>query len=82
LLKTVGLPSLIAKDWNAYRDQAIALGRDPEALRRFRQDLLSTGRASPLFDTARQARYLEAAYHAMWRRYRSGGDPAPITIPG
>jgi predicted O-linked N-acetylglucosamine transferase (SPINDLY family) len=63
LLTAAGLSELIARDWDDYERRALELARDPARTKAVTERLAS-GR-SPLFDTPRLARELEAAYRAM-----------------
>jgi predicted O-linked N-acetylglucosamine transferase (SPINDLY family) len=80
LLRTVGLPQFITYSLEEYERVALELARDPERLRAARHHLLTIGRASPLFDTERFRRHLEAAFKTMWTRYATGENPADFEI--
>ena len=60
LLNAVGLNELIAADWLAYENKAVQLALQPEELANYRQRLASSAKSSPLFDTRRFVRNLEA----------------------
>lgn len=60
LLNAVGLHELIAADWLAYENKAVQLALQPEELANYRQRLASSAKSSPLFDTLRFVRNLEA----------------------
>lgn len=77
LLHAVGLPELVAASWEAYFDLAHRLATRPDELAGVRAKLASGRLASPLFDTARFTRDLEALYAWMWAQYRSG-QRAPL----
>ncbi len=62
LLTAAGLPELIAESAAEYEKLALALARDPARLKAARDKLAAE---SPLFDTPRLARDMEAAYAAM-----------------
>ncbi len=68
----VGLPELVARDVDEYVEQAVALALDAGKRARLRRHLEGAGRASPLFDTERTTRSLEAAYLLMADQYRRG----------
>ncbi len=72
ILRAAGLGDLAVKDLAAYRDKALALARNSEALASLKLRLLAGQTRAPLFDTDRLARHLEAAYGEMVRRYRAG----------
>lgn len=80
LLKTVGLPELVTDSLEDYRARALELGRDGKALKGLKDRLALARSASPLFDTARFTRHLEAAYAEMWRRAQQGEAPGNFTI--
>jgi protein O-GlcNAc transferase len=80
LLRTVGLPELIAGTPQDYQRRAIELGQNPQALAAIRRKLAANRATTPLFDTALFARRIEAAYAAMQQRHRAGLAPANISI--
>ena len=80
LLQAVGLPELIAASRSDYEALALKLAREPEALSRLRTKLEKSRETSPLFDTARYTRHLEAAFTVMHERFQQGAAPGPIAI--
>ncbi|HWA42792.1 MAG TPA: tetratricopeptide repeat protein [Hypericibacter adhaerens] len=80
LLRAIGLPELVAGSLDAYRDLALELARHPRKLAALRARLAANRTAAPLFDSARFARGLEAAYSAMMSRLRVGFPPAATAI--
>ena len=72
LLTAVGLPDLVLPTVDEYIAAAIALAGNRARLAQLRAHLAGSGRASPLFDTERTTRALEAAYLAMADQYRQG----------
>ena len=72
LLNAVGLPELVTATSDEYVNLAIALAQDRDELMRLKTYLAGPGRASPLFDTERTTRALEAAYLAMVDQFRQG----------
>jgi predicted O-linked N-acetylglucosamine transferase (SPINDLY family) len=80
LLRTVGLPELIAPSLDEYERRAIELAGDPRRLGDLKQRLQANRRSSALFDTPRFCRHLEAAYEHMWRRAERGEPPADFTL--
>lgn len=80
LLTALGLPELIVDGPEAYRALAVQLARDPAALAALKAKLEARRTNCRLFDTARFARGLEAAYRAMWQLYLGGERPRPIAI--
>jgi protein O-GlcNAc transferase len=55
LLHTLGVPELIAKDADDYRNRAIRLIRSPSHLTHLRSRLAQQRNSSPLFDMQRFA---------------------------
>jgi predicted O-linked N-acetylglucosamine transferase (SPINDLY family) len=87
LLRTLGLPELIAESLADYETLALELARSPARLAALRARLERNRLTSPLFDTGRFCRHIEAAYGEMWERYRRGEPPqgfavAPLTPGG
>jgi predicted O-linked N-acetylglucosamine transferase (SPINDLY family) len=89
LLETMGPQELIVTSLDDYHSLGLKLARDPAALKALREKLASNRNSSPLFDTKRYARHLEAAYLDMVQRHRRGDKPeafevAPIggSVPG
>lgn len=80
LLKAVGLPELISTTMADYESTAIRLANDPTELEQLKAKLATNRLTTPLFDTARYTRHLEAAYVAMHERHLAGMPPAHITI--
>jgi predicted O-linked N-acetylglucosamine transferase (SPINDLY family) len=76
LLRTVGLPELIAASPSQYEEKALALAADPAPLAQLRRRLAE--RDSSLFDTEQYTRNIEAAYEAIYERYHSGSPPDHI----
>jgi protein O-GlcNAc transferase len=81
LLSAIGLPELIVHSATAYRDLAIRLAADGEELARLRARLAANRLATPLFDSARFVRHLEAGYEAIWQRCAAGLPPDHIDVP-
>jgi predicted O-linked N-acetylglucosamine transferase (SPINDLY family) len=80
LLRSVGLPELVAEDLRDYEARALALARDPARLAALALHLRTRGRQSALFDTQTYVRHLETAFAAMHARHRAGLAPAPIDV--
>ena len=76
LLRTAGLPELVAATPEEYEAKAVALAMDPTGLGAARRKLAQG--ASPLFDTAAYTRNLEGVYQAMYERYESDLPPAHL----
>lgn len=62
LVTAAGLPELVTRSADEYETLAVALARDPARLKAMREKLATARNSAPLFDTARLARNIEAAY--------------------
>ena len=80
LLHAIGLPELITGSLADYEALALRLARAPERLTALRQKLARNRAIFPLFDTARFARHVEAAYVTMWERSRRGELPRSFAV--
>ena len=80
LLRAVGLPELITAMPADYESLAVELAHNPGRLASLREKLARNRTTTPLFDTARFTRNLEAAYIAMVRRYDAGEAPDHIHV--
>lgn len=81
LLRTVGLPELIATSLDDYEALATDLARAPEKLASLRARLAVNRLASPLYDVTRFTRAIEAAYLRMIDISRQGGKPESFAVP-
>ena len=81
LLTAIGLEELICTMAADYEALAVALARSPDRLNAVTQKLAANRLTTPLFDTARFARHMEAAYAEMMARYLSGEAPAHFAVP-
>ncbi len=80
LLQAIGLPELIARDLCDYEQLALQLLLDPERLRALRTRLAVQAQRSPLFDTTRFTRHLEAAFRLMLERQRLALPPTHLSV--
>jgi predicted O-linked N-acetylglucosamine transferase (SPINDLY family) len=80
LLNAIALPELITSTRQAYEDLAIELATNRKKLADIKNKLASNCLTTPLFDTAMFTRLIEAAFSAMYERYRAGLDPDHISI--
>jgi predicted O-linked N-acetylglucosamine transferase (SPINDLY family) len=80
LLTAIGLPELIAADFEAYETLALELARDEARLGRLKTYLRKEGRASPLFDAERFTRGWEAALAAMHERKLDNKPPQGFDV--
>jgi predicted O-linked N-acetylglucosamine transferase (SPINDLY family) len=81
LLAAVGLPELVTSTPRAYEDLAVELAGNPERLAAIRRRLADNRLTTPLFDTQSYTRHIEAAFAAMYERYRAGLPPDHIDVP-
>jgi predicted O-linked N-acetylglucosamine transferase (SPINDLY family) len=82
LLTTVGLPELITYTVDEYERKALELAQQPLLLQALHARLVSNLRGTPLFDTARFCRHLEAAYLQMHERVTRAQEPASFSVAG
>jgi protein O-GlcNAc transferase len=75
LLEAMALPELVTHSLDEYESMALRLTRNPELLRGLRHRLEQNRPASPLFDTNRFRRNIEAAYRTMWELAQQGDLP-------
>jgi predicted O-linked N-acetylglucosamine transferase (SPINDLY family) len=80
LLNAIELPELITTTPDAYEQLAIELAKNPARLAALKAKLARNRLATPLFDTARFTRNIEAAYTAMMERHRAGLSPDHIQL--
>ncbi|NTW51245.1 MAG: tetratricopeptide repeat protein [Chlorobiaceae bacterium] len=80
LLNAIGLPELITSSLEAYEALAIELATYPEKLAELRLKLEKNRLSTPLFDSERFTRSIEAAYEKMYERYHQDLPPAHIYL--
>jgi protein O-GlcNAc transferase len=81
LLRSLGLPEVIAGSLSEYEETAVNLATDSSRLGRIRGLLAGKKRAGArLFDTPRFTRDLEAAYAAVHNRYQEGLPPDHVKL--
>jgi predicted O-linked N-acetylglucosamine transferase (SPINDLY family) len=80
LLNAVGLPQLVTESLDEYETLALRLATEPALLHAFRCTLGETRLRSPLFDTARFCRHIEAAYTTMWEIRQRGEPPRSFGV--
>ena len=81
VLTAIGLPELIAEAPESYRDLALRLSADRALLATYKARLAANRLTTPLFDSARFTRHLEAGYEAIWRRCLAGLPPDHTSVP-
>jgi protein O-GlcNAc transferase len=83
LLNAAGLPELITTSLDDYEALALRLARDRSLLAAIKAKLARNRQTCPLFDTARFARHIEAAYTTMWERHVSSRPHVSFAVnPG
>ena len=80
LLHAIQLPELITSKQEEYEALAIELARHPQKLAQICRKLEQNRLATPLFDTPRFARHIEAAYTQMYERYQADLRPDHLVI--
>jgi len=81
LLHAIAMPELVTDTVQEYEALAVALAQDLARLQRLREKLAVNRLTTPLFNTARFARNMEAAYAEMIARWRRGEAPAHFSVP-
>jgi protein O-GlcNAc transferase len=76
LLRTAGLPELVARSWEDYEAMALALIRDGAHRTRLRASMADGMCQTPFDDARRFARNLEALYRRMWQDRHKSRRPA------
>lgn len=80
LLSAIGLPELVCENPDQYEAEAFRLATTPQALAELRKRLERNRLSSPLFDTERFRKHLEAAYIAMWKNQLQGKPPEGFAV--
>jgi protein O-GlcNAc transferase len=80
LLRSVGLGDLVAANLAAYEELAVAIGGDPALAQRYRARLAHNRLRFPLFDSARFAQNLDAAFQMMWEVHAAGRRPMHLAV--
>lgn len=80
LLRATGLSELVTESLSDYEALALQLAGDPARLAGIKAKLARNRLASPLFDTRRFTRNIEAAYIAMWNRHQRGDPPRSFAV--
>jgi predicted O-linked N-acetylglucosamine transferase (SPINDLY family) len=79
-LRAAGLAELVAESLLDYETLALKIATDPILCSALKDRLARTRKTCALFDTARFARNIEAAYTTMWRRHQRGEAPQSFAI--
>jgi predicted O-linked N-acetylglucosamine transferase (SPINDLY family) len=78
LLRAIGLPELIAPDFGAYFEIALAMADDPSRCADLRAKLAANRLTTALFDVYAYTRALESLFEIMWSRRLAGASPGVI----
>jgi protein O-GlcNAc transferase len=81
LLNAMQMPELITTTLDDYERLAIELATNPEKLARLKRKLTDNRLTTPLFDTKLFTKHIEAAYTAMYARYKAGVAPDHTIVP-
>jgi predicted O-linked N-acetylglucosamine transferase (SPINDLY family) len=81
LLRSVGLPELIAESADEYEALALRLARDLDLRGGLKSRLVRNRETMPVFNTRRFTRHLETAYTMMWERHRRGERAESFDVP-
>jgi protein O-GlcNAc transferase len=81
MLYAIGLPELVTTGLHYYDALARRLVREPTLLAGLRERLARNRLTTPLFDTGRFTRHVEAAYDEMLKYRDSGLKPTPFAVP-
>jgi len=80
LLHAIGMPDLAAASLQDYETLALRIARDCDLRAALRARLARNRRTCALFDSARLARNVEAAYRQMWEIRRAGRGPKAFSV--
>lgn len=80
VLNAVGLSELVTTSLEDYEALALKLATDPSLLASIRTKLAAQRLTTPLFDTERFTRNLEALYLKMWQRAQAGEAPTSLSL--
>ena len=82
LLTAIGFPEQVTYSLHDYEARALAIASDPTLSASIKCKLARNRASSPLFDTPRLTRNIEALYMSMWQRYKEGQPPTELPIAG
>lgn len=80
ILHAAGLAQCVLDSPEAYRAEAVRLGRDPGALQALRERVEAAAAGAPLFDLAARVKEWEAAWTVMAERSRAGLPPTAFDV--
>ena len=79
-LINAGMPELVVKSWEEYRQRVIELASDIPNLSIIRACLRQFLMQSPTCEAKRFGQHFSTAMRAIWQRYCEGKDPAALTL--
>ncbi len=80
LLQAIGLPELVTDNLEDYEALALKLATQPDVLHHIKEKLRQNRLITPLFDTDRFRRHIEAAYLEMWSLWQGGEEPRAFAV--
>ena len=80
LLRAIGLPELVTASLEEYEALALRFAGEPAELARLREKLARNRLTTPLFDTQRYRRHIEAAFLEMWSIWQRGESPRAFAL--
>jgi protein O-GlcNAc transferase len=80
MLNAAGLSELVTESLEEYESLALRLATDQALLPGIREKLEQNRLRSPLFDTDRYCRNIEAAYTTMWEFWQRGERPRSFSV--
>lgn len=80
LLHSVNLPELVVESFIDYENKAVELALNPQMLNNIKVKLAAECKSSPLFDTARITKDIEAAYEQILEKSITGLPPDHIYV--
>jgi len=80
LVNAAGLPEMIATNLDEYQAIGLKLAREPAQLAAIKAKLVANRGTCALFDPARFARNIEAAYTTMWETWQRGEGPKGFAV--
>ncbi len=80
IVEAAGFPELVTETLQQYEDLIVALASDRDRLAALKARTAREAPASPLFDTARYTRELEAAFNQMYEISQAGRPPESFSV--
>ncbi len=80
MLRALDLPELITRNGSEFESRAIELAQHPAQLHEIRAKLADRRLATPLFNTLKTTRHIEAAFRTMRERWAAGLAPQHFAV--